>query len=61
MAADGVLTGRFWVLLMVMAILMVVAVGCESTPQSSTPGAPVEQLPWNTPATWENSVIGVPY
>ncbi|MFA5203154.1 MAG: hypothetical protein WC708_02005 [Lentisphaeria bacterium] len=49
----------WWVL--VAGGFLLLAAGCESTPQTSAPGAPVDQLPWNTPATWENSVIGVPY
>ena len=61
MAADDVSMGRLgWLMVAVAAVLML-ATGCESTPPSSAPGAPVEQLPWNTPAGWENSVIGVPY
>lgn len=61
MAADGVSPGRTGLLMVAVAAAMVLVAGCESAPQSSAPGAPVEQLPWNTPAGWENSVIGVPY
>jgi hypothetical protein len=62
MAADGVSLGRTGLLMVAVAAVLMLAAGCESTPPSnSAPGAPVEQLPWNTPAGWENSVIGVPY
>lgn len=62
MAADGLSPGQTGLLMVaVAAVLMMVGGGCESMPESSAPGAPVEQLPWNTPAGWENSVIGVPY
>jgi len=34
--------------------------GCQSF--STTDGSQqLEQLPWNTPASWENSIIGIPY
>ena len=35
--------------------------GCRSlnVPDDSTQQP--EQLPWNTPASWENSIIGIPY
>ncbi len=61
MAADEVSPGRTGLLMVAMAAVLMLAHGCESVPPSSAPGAPVEQLPWNTPASWENSAIGVPY
>jgi len=43
--------------LMLLLLISVVASGC----QSMTASGSGDQLPWNTPAAWESTIIGVPY
>ena len=42
------------------AAAILLATGCRSFWQPGGEGA-TEQLPWNTPASWEGEIIGVPY
>ena len=46
--------------ILAVALGVLLLTGCHSL---TAPGENqnLDQLPWNTPASWENSIIGVPY
>ena len=46
-------------LLFCLVVVVGFASGCRTA--SEEPGDNLDQLPWNTPASWEGQIIGVPY
>jgi len=50
---------RIAVLLALAGLIALSASGCRLLTEADENA--VDQLPWNTPATWEGQIIGVPY
>lgn len=45
--------------LLLAATTALLGAGCRTVAEDDSNAA--DQLPWNTPASWEGQVIGVPY
>jgi len=46
---------------MILLLCLVAVVGLACGCRTAGPGENDDQLPWNTPASWEGQIIGVPY